>query len=235
MALENQMSRTTYDHHYYWLNQLKKHNRQWEHIHSDTPLRATSCFLQVTYWKDGRTTLNRWIMLPEPHAVVGYLKYILLIRMFTDWLSRDEGYGLVPCFHLPREKILDTFEEDEGFTYRNEIPSMRAYWNKLEPLWTIGSDQLGEALWNYCVELYADWFQRGDHFRIQYFHTLEIMGNFVVKPYIHFKKQHIFEEEMGMSIADWKSVVNRARESNFLRWRLVDILNNRLKNGWFEG
>jgi hypothetical protein len=223
------MGRAIYDHWLYWENQLLKHDKNWKLLYSETSMTEESCFLHLFFMRENKKELDYWVMLPNEYAAIGFLKYIFLPITFKDWLFRELGYGLFPPDGVPMETVFQLLEQKGHTKALSDFALMRNHLARLDTIWDMPDDEIYAEIADLGRDIFGSY--ADDVHTLFYFNLLrtpEEVSDDVVSCYKYTLNDDLFEEQMGLTIEEWKNVTAQVNDSEFMKRRFVDILNNRL-------
>lgn len=216
------MGEKTYNNSFYWQNRLDKNNLT-------KPITKGSVFCYEAFIDCSGECIVRWSCFPNAKAMLGYIQHITMSTIyFSHLVSRAEGLFITPG--RSTYKLLEYLGKSTNNTVDEEKLEIAKKENEyLDTLWKLRDEEIIEKLKRFQKETSGVW-----RCELSYFTYFEIYENpleiveTIIKDYEKAGVLEELEEALGMSKADWLDICGKVYESEFMKRKFVDILNNRL-------
>lgn len=157
-------------------------------------------------------TAGAWGAFPEPEALIGFLKYIVLPTFFETWLIREE-WDEEPEKYISPEELFNRARNSEKCRYTEDIIEMKGFIDSLNSLFGKSYSEIKSGLQEIEKKFNAKWSDTPTWcFRIEGYDSpgavcSEILGRHEVEMT---DEDDFFQEEMGFSKEEWKHICKNA-------------------------
>lgn len=219
-----------YKQYYFWENVLKNNEEVWKNSFRNMPLSRSSRFINTVVVDCNKGVVeDNWAYYPNIEALLGFVHHVFLPTVFALILFAESEEFVTPMADV--KELLEHTEEVSDDVMRELIPIMRKQNEELENIWNLDEEEMWRELINFSQEFYEIWGKGLDvFFYFNIFKTPMEVGDYLIEEYEKDKMLDYFEDESGMSREEWVSTCTGVYESDFLRKKFIDVLNNRAKD-----
>ena len=212
-----------------WKNIVENGGRGLDGPFNDSPLTKDSIYLwnqMSTPLPDG-STHGTWGVFPEPKALAGFLRYIVLPIFFEIWLVREE-WDDDPERFIKAEELFAMAEKTGKCRYIEDVPFMKPLIATLDALMDRSNEEVTRGLadvaekFNYRWEDTSTWC-----FKIEIHENPVSVGKEIFNCVAEDLEPDYIVEEFGMSEDAWMKICRSALEDESAQAQFIE----RLKDG----
>ncbi|WP_102349793.1 hypothetical protein [Bacillus sp. Marseille-P3661] len=218
-----------YDTPYFWEKLYHEDAELWKGLFRNEPgLNQDSVILYV-YALNANTFQyeNSWVVYPNTHALIGFLKYIYLPTVMIGFVKNQSEFDRYYSDNLGR--VLEQYESSD---YSQDIPFLKSVYTKLDELWDQSRNDCIKQLKRIGKDLYQFKPDEHIHFYFDLFQSPSDMANFLVTTYETDKTLNTveLEDHLGMPKEQWLAISNHVEENIFYEKRFITVLSNHLSH-----
>lgn len=219
--------KSRYDNNYYWENIAKK--GKCDNPFAADPMTEESVFFHGVITNCHGDSYERWLHLPNIHALLGFLNYVFVPMAFYAFLSKEREL----LIQANLDEMLDIMTDSEKCSEKDLIPEMREFSTQIRDLWNCGGEKCFDELKKFLTGYNERWSKHLELF--SYFNIFKApyeLGKYLVDAYEKSEMVDIsmLEDQLGVSKREWLNICNTVYENDFMKRKFIEILNNRIKD-----
>jgi hypothetical protein len=213
----------------YWDNRIDNRDNFWNGLFENKPINRDSVIINPVILNSYSNQMeNGWVVYPNSHSVLGFLKFIYLPSAFNGLVERSSDYQYY--FEEFFGAVLDSYKKD----YPDKISlieKMESFYYDLDDYWKLDNKDCFEAIKNWTDRFNTDWNEiRGTVLSFHVFRSPLETAIFIVDEFEDSLGIDSLEEDIGISKDEFLSIsTDDIFENEFMKRRFTDILTNRLK------
>ena len=215
-----------------WEKIVDKNGRGVESPFDYMPLTKNSIFHwnQVSAPMPSGSTNGAWGTFPEPKALAGFLRYVVLPQFFEIWLVREE-WDDEPDRFISAEELFDLAEKSEKCRYIEDVQVMKTLIAGLDALMGQDNEKVRAGLNDVAKKFNEKWENTPTWcFKIEIYEDPVAVGKEIYKRVAADVKEEYLNEDFGMSEDDWIDICRKALTDESAQEQFNEKLND---SNWF--
>lgn len=215
-----------------WEEIVKKNGRSVESSFDHMPLTKSSVF----HWNQMSTplpaggTYGAWGIFPEPKALAGFLRFMVLPQFFEIWLVREE-WDDDPERFVRAEELFDIAEKSGKCRYIEDVPVMKTLIADLDALMNQDNEKVTAGLNDVAKKFNDRWEDTPTWcFKVEVYNDPVAVGKEIFKRIAEDLEEEDIVEEFGMSEDDWMDICRKALTDESAQEQFTEKLSD---SGWY--
>lgn len=226
---EANISKKTYKEYFFWEHKIANDFPLWEGNFNNMEICKNSKIVYTGILDSEKNILRgTWATYPDIYTLIGFIQHVFIPTSLFTWFDRNYHEFLVPMspFHIVLSEVIKT--NDINNTNDFSPYKMKDYYSFLDSIWSYPKDLLSQELQSFCSNFNNTWDNDPNKkLFIQVFDNPNDVFNFI-KDYLHWDFDEFIQEELSMSLTDFKFTCNNALSEPLINKNFINILNNNI-------
>ena len=212
---------------YYWTNKIQTSVFILEGMYGGNTITEESVIVYVGYCDQEKNILRSgWSCHNNVSGALGFLQYVVLPLGYYNWMDREsEGfYYPLSSFDVLTTQVMKGLDNTYDLILEDDA-LFKSYYEKINTCWGHSREQVLEALHSLTDSFNVDYNQ--DPNRVLFIKVfgspLEVESFFMKSMEDEFEE--VIEEEMGMSIEDFRFMCSKALYEPLINRNFLETLN----------
>lgn len=211
-----------------WEGIVAKSGRSLESPFNQIPLTQDSLYFwnQMSAPLPSGSTYGAWGIFPDPAALAGFLRYIVLPTFFEIWLNREE-WDKDPEAFIKAEELFERAEKSGKCGYLEDLPLMRSLIESLDALMVKNNEDVRTGLVDVAEKFNNRWQETPTWcFKIEIYEDPVAVGKEVLGRVVEDLDEDSVIDEFGMSEEDWMKICKNVLIDEHAKTQYIETLSN---------
>lgn len=211
----------------YWEVVISENKTIRGHMFMETPPKVNSLYIHTLIFSKNNGIDNIYAYFPDVKILLGYIQYSFLQEAFYKWIhGKNRMITKIPA--IPVQKIIKGGLE-RGLITTDTAKIMISQYSRVAKMWDLPKDRVFPEIMKFTREFNRTWFGNNQEFLyMKIFKSTVELGDFVVESTMITNDEEEFQNKIGVTIEEWKTICKHATTDKLVGEKFQEILKKSL-------